>query len=102
MGGSQSAEAAPSEPTPTKPAPEEKQRSPPAHNRTVPAHSDADSDDPVESMLRKAGCLEQHYAIQACMSEHSDWRACQEAVEAFKQCMAGSNRRNVVPANRGD
>ena len=32
-------------------------------------------------MLKKAGCLEKHYNVQACMMEHKDWRKCKGEVE---------------------
>ena len=40
-----------------------------------------DEDDPVDKMLKKAGCAEQHFNIQACMVEHKDWRKCQTEVQ---------------------
>lgn len=38
------------------------------HNRTTKSLDDNEDDDPVERMLRKAGCLEQHYSIQVILS----------------------------------
>uniref|UniRef100_A0A3B4HDI9 Cytochrome c oxidase assembly factor 4 homolog, mitochondrial n=1 Tax=Pundamilia nyererei TaxID=303518 RepID=A0A3B4HDI9_9CICH len=46
-----------------------------------------DEDDPVEQMISRTGCAELHYAIQECMAEHQDWRACQSQVQTFKDCM---------------
>ncbi|XP_029375051.1 cytochrome c oxidase assembly factor 4 homolog, mitochondrial [Echeneis naucrates] len=46
-----------------------------------------DEDDPVEQMISRTGCTELHYAVQECMAEHQDWRACQKQVQAFKDCM---------------
>ncbi|KAI3373195.1 hypothetical protein L3Q82_006511 [Scortum barcoo] len=48
--------------------------SPSPHDRS---RKDEDEDDPVEQMISRTGCAEQHYAVQECMAEHQDWRACQ-------------------------
>ncbi|KAG6465750.1 cytochrome c oxidase assembly factor 4 homolog, mitochondrial [Manduca sexta] len=44
-------------------------------------------DDPVESMLKKTGCLELHYKVQECIAETKDWRKCQDVVNSFKDCI---------------
>jgi len=49
------------------------------HNRA--AKHDDDEDDPVDKMLKKAGCLEKHYKVQECMVEHKDWRQCKAEVK---------------------
>ncbi|XP_033834311.1 cytochrome c oxidase assembly factor 4 homolog, mitochondrial [Periophthalmus magnuspinnatus] len=59
--------------------------SPPAHSRRRP---DEDEDDPVDRMITRTGCGEQHYAVQECMAEHQDWRLCQKQVQTFKDCMS--------------
>ena len=45
---------------------------PKAHDRSRKSKDDVDDDDEemdhVEKMLKKAGCLEQHYAISVCIS----------------------------------
>ncbi|XP_029956999.1 cytochrome c oxidase assembly factor 4 homolog, mitochondrial [Salarias fasciatus] len=46
-----------------------------------------DEDDPVEQMISRTGCAELHYAVQECMAEHQDWRACRNQVQTFKDCM---------------
>ncbi|XP_015235561.1 PREDICTED: cytochrome c oxidase assembly factor 4 homolog, mitochondrial [Cyprinodon variegatus] len=46
-----------------------------------------DEDDPIEQMISRTGCAELHYAVQECMAEHQDWRACQKQVQSFKDCM---------------
>ncbi|KAL4608536.1 hypothetical protein GN956_G24721 [Arapaima gigas] len=58
---------------------------PSPHNRNRPR--DEDEDDPVDRMVSRTGCAEQHYAVQDCMAEHQDWRRCQERVQSFKDCM---------------
>ncbi|XP_078001059.1 uncharacterized protein LOC144453611 [Glandiceps talaboti] len=57
-------------------------------NRTkkVPDEDD-DEEDPVETMLKRTGCIEYHYAVQECMSETRDWRKCQKEVTEFRQCI---------------
>ncbi|XP_047541999.1 cytochrome c oxidase assembly factor 4 homolog, mitochondrial [Vanessa atalanta] len=44
-------------------------------------------DDPVESMLKKAGCLDLHYKVQECINTTKDWRKCQTEVNDFKTCI---------------
>ena len=51
------------------------------HNRA--AKHDDDEDDPVDKMLKKAGCLEKHYKVQECMVEHKDWRQCKAEVKGI-------------------
>ncbi|XP_054610326.1 cytochrome c oxidase assembly factor 4 homolog, mitochondrial [Dunckerocampus dactyliophorus] len=60
--------------------------SPSPHNRSRRS-DDKDEDDPVELMISRTGCAELHYAVQECMAERQDWRACQTHVHAFKACM---------------
>ena len=47
------------------------------------AKHDDDEDDPVDKMLKKAGCLEKHYKVQECMVEHKDWRQCKAEVKGI-------------------
>ena len=49
------------------------------HNRSI--KPEEEDEDHVDKMMKKAGCAEQHYNIQACMVEHKDWRKCQTAVQ---------------------
>ncbi|CAH0403943.1 unnamed protein product [Chilo suppressalis] len=46
-----------------------------------------EDDDPVESMLKKTGCLELHYKVQECIASTKDWRKCQTEVNDFKICI---------------
>jgi len=68
-----------------------------AHDRTVVPSKEED-DDPVEAMLRKAGCLEQHYSVQFCMADNKDWRKCQDVVKDFQTCINNSKAKgkNIV------
>ncbi len=69
------------------------------HNRlrkkTDPENDDdeEEEDSPAERMLRKAGCLDLHYAVQDCMAENKDWRKCKEHVDAFRKCVDDDRRR---------
>ncbi|KAI9548326.1 hypothetical protein NQZ68_010546 [Dissostichus eleginoides] len=54
------------------------------HDRS---RKDEDEDDPVDRMISRTGCAEQHYAVQECMAEHQDWRICKSQVQTFKDCM---------------
>jgi len=47
-----------------------------------------ESEDPVEQMLKKTGCIELHYQVLECIAERQDWRKCQNEVKKFKECMA--------------
>ncbi|VDM56072.1 unnamed protein product [Angiostrongylus costaricensis] len=55
-------------------------------------------EDPVEVLIRRTGCWEQHIAVVDCMGEKGDWRQCQVQVQQFKECMKktslGSKERN--------
>ena len=53
------------------------------HDRSarIQKHDDDDDEDPMDKMLKKAGCLEKHYEVQECMVEHKDWRQCQGQVQ---------------------
>ncbi|CAG4959149.1 cytochrome c oxidase assembly factor 4 homolog, mitochondrial [Colias croceus] len=44
-------------------------------------------DDPVETMLKKAGCLDLHYKVQECIATTKDWRQCQTEVNDFRDCI---------------
>lgn len=61
------------------------------HNRSTQPKEE--EDDPVDSMLKKAGCLDLHYNVQACMVEHKDWRKCKTEVQEFKECIERSKRK---------
>ena len=65
------------------------------HNRSrqVKKHDDADEEDPVDKMMEKIGCGEQHYQVQLCMMENKDWRKCQEPVRQFKLCVEESKKK---------
>jgi len=70
------------------------------HNYERKKKSDDDEEDevdPVEEMVKKTGCLQQHYDVQD-MGEHRDWRMCQEQVNIFKLCMSKSLNFGQAPS----
>ena len=63
------------------------------HNRArVVKSTDDDEEDPVDRMMEKLGCGEQHYQVQLCMMENKDWRKCQDKVKDFKECIERSKK----------
>ncbi|XP_072941330.1 uncharacterized protein [Epargyreus clarus] len=51
-------------------------------------------DDPVESMLKKSGCLELHYKVQECIATTKDWRKCQNEVNDFRVCIENHKKQD--------
>ncbi|XP_061155878.1 cytochrome c oxidase assembly factor 4 homolog, mitochondrial [Syngnathus typhle] len=66
--------------------------SPSPHDRSAKTSGDGEEEDPVEQMISRTGCTEQHEALQDCMAEHRDWRVCQSYVGAFKKCMSDHHK----------
>ncbi|XP_048798345.1 cytochrome c oxidase assembly factor 4 homolog, mitochondrial isoform X1 [Lagopus muta] len=64
----------------------------PGHAWSRPKSQEEEEEDPVEAMVSRTGCAEQHWALQECMAEQRDWRRCQAQVQAFRQCMARQQR----------
>ena len=54
-----------------------------------------EEEDLVDTLLKRTGCMEQHYAVQACMAESGDWRRCQDRVTEFRRCMEDYHRRGA-------
>lgn len=52
-----------------------------------------EEDDPVTAMIRRSGCLEEHYDVIECKYEKQDWRLCQDVVKAFRDCMEKSRKK---------
>ncbi|CAH0730634.1 unnamed protein product, partial [Brenthis ino] len=57
-------------------------------------------DDPVESMLKKAGCLDLHYKVQECINTTKDWRKCQTEVNDFRICITKHKQEETSSSNR--
>ncbi|XP_049883574.1 cytochrome c oxidase assembly factor 4 homolog, mitochondrial [Pectinophora gossypiella] len=57
--------------------------------------SDVD-EDPVESLLKKTGCLQLHYKVQECIAETKDWRKCQNEVNEFKTCITKHKQQEMA------
>ncbi|XP_061559088.1 cytochrome c oxidase assembly factor 4 homolog, mitochondrial [Phycodurus eques] len=80
--------------------------SPSPHDRSakkMPGASDDDgeAEDPVEQMISRTGCADLHEALQDCMAEHQDWRACQSHVGAFKKCMRDYHKARQEHLSQG-
>ncbi|XP_029457976.1 cytochrome c oxidase assembly factor 4 homolog, mitochondrial [Rhinatrema bivittatum] len=58
---------------------------PQGHNWTRKAEEE--EEDPLDQMISRSGCAAFHSVLQECMSEHRDWRKCQQHVQRFKACM---------------
>ncbi|CAH2268833.1 jg22206 [Pararge aegeria aegeria] len=68
---------------------------------TVKPRIKADGEeDRVESMLKKAGCLELHYKVQECINTTKDWRKCQGAVNDFKDCITKYKKKMIAKLQR--
>ncbi|NXH25854.1 COA4 factor, partial [Myiagra hebetior] len=52
-----------------------------------------EGEDPLDAMIARTGCLEQHRQLQECMAEKQDWRHCQAPLRAFGACMARRQQR---------
>lgn len=50
-------------------------------------------EDPEVLMIKRTGCLEQHYDVLDCMFEKKDWRKCQDILHTFKNCMNKSKEQ---------
>ncbi|XP_076463496.1 uncharacterized protein LOC143295761 [Babylonia areolata] len=66
------------------------------HDRSRP--SPTEEEDPVETMIKKTGCIELHYTVQECMADHQDWRKCQKEVAEFRKCMT-ENQKKTKPSS---
>ncbi|XP_043852162.1 cytochrome c oxidase assembly factor 4 homolog, mitochondrial isoform X2 [Dromiciops gliroides] len=71
------------------------------HNwtRSQPAANE-DSEDPVDQMISRTGCMASHHAVQECMAEHQDWRKCQPQVKAFRECMSQYQKHRLEELQR--
>ncbi|RZF36461.1 hypothetical protein LSTR_LSTR009557 [Laodelphax striatellus] len=56
----------------------------------------SDTEDQVEKMLKKTGCLNLHYLVQECIAETKDWRKCQSAVQNFRECMENYQKEKIA------
>lgn len=81
------------ETSPLSPTPGTGAMAKPGHAWSRPkSQEEEEEEDPVEAMVSRTGCAEQHWALQECMAEQRDWRRCQAQVQAFRQCMAQQQR----------
>jgi len=66
------------------------------HGRQPKPDQEPEDDDPVDSMLKKAGCLELNDKVAFCIAETKDWRKCQDVLMEFKKCMDFSKKKHFV------
>ncbi|NWR43254.1 COA4 factor, partial [Regulus satrapa] len=59
-----------------------------AAERGSAEEEEEEEEDPLDAVIARSGCLEQHRRVQECMAERRDWRHCQQQLRAFGACMA--------------
>ncbi|KAG0220643.1 hypothetical protein BGX31_010751 [Mortierella sp. GBA43] len=47
---------------------------------------DEDEEDEYDKRIARTGCAAENDALQNCYSEKHDWRACKDAMTAFREC----------------
>ncbi|KAG0021661.1 hypothetical protein BGZ82_011276 [Podila clonocystis] len=47
---------------------------------------DEDDEDEYDKRIAKTGCSAENEALQMCYAETHDWRACKDAMQAFRDC----------------
>ncbi|KAK3812078.1 MAG: hypothetical protein J3Q66DRAFT_349282 [Benniella sp.] len=47
-----------------------------------------EEEDEYEKRIARTGCAAENEALQLCYAEKHDWRACQDAMKAFRECWA--------------
>ncbi|KAK3815641.1 MAG: hypothetical protein JOS17DRAFT_760126 [Linnemannia elongata] len=76
------------------------QRRPPSSSSTSTSTSTSSSDsstpgkeeeeeeeeDEYEKRIERTGCAVENEALQLCYAEKHDWRACKDAMQAFRDC----------------
>ncbi|KAF9430877.1 hypothetical protein BGZ76_000672 [Entomortierella beljakovae] len=45
-----------------------------------------DEEDEYEKRIERTGCSAENEALQMCYAEKHDWRACKDAMTAFREC----------------
>ncbi|KAF9137872.1 hypothetical protein BG015_002584 [Linnemannia schmuckeri] len=45
-----------------------------------------EEEDEYEKRIERTGCAVENEALQLCYAEKHDWRACKDAMEAFREC----------------
>ncbi|KAF9138629.1 hypothetical protein BGX30_008947 [Mortierella sp. GBA39] len=45
-----------------------------------------EEEDEYEKRIERTGCAVENEALQLCYAEKHDWRACKDAMEAFRDC----------------
>ncbi|KAG0336710.1 hypothetical protein BG000_006246 [Podila horticola] len=47
---------------------------------------DEDDEDEYDKRIARTGCSAENEALQMCYAETHDWRACKDAMQAFRDC----------------
>ncbi|KAI7820272.1 hypothetical protein BC939DRAFT_375451, partial [Gamsiella multidivaricata] len=45
-----------------------------------------EEEDEYEKRIERTGCAAENEALQMCYAEKHDWRACKDAMQAFREC----------------
>ncbi|KAF9328313.1 hypothetical protein BG006_008477 [Podila minutissima] len=53
---------------------------------TAEDKEDADDEDEYDKRIARTGCSAENEALQMCYAETHDWRACKDAMQAFRDC----------------
>jgi len=55
-----------------------------------------EEEDEYEKRIERTGCAAENEALQNCYSETHDWRACKDAMTAFRECWKRNNNVEAV------
>ncbi|KAF9170631.1 hypothetical protein BGX21_002465 [Mortierella sp. AD011] len=55
-------------------------------NEGEETEEDEDEEDEYEKRIARTGCSAENEALQMCYAEKHDWRACKDAMTAFRDC----------------
>ncbi|KAF9915567.1 hypothetical protein BX616_005855 [Lobosporangium transversale] len=47
---------------------------------------EGEEEDEYEKRIKRTGCSTENEALQLCYAEKHDWRACKDAMNAFREC----------------
>ncbi|KAF9303475.1 hypothetical protein BGZ74_003682 [Mortierella antarctica] len=53
---------------------------------TAEDEEDEDDEDEYDKRIARTGCSAENEALQMCYAETHDWRACKDAMQAFRDC----------------
>ncbi|KAF9166970.1 hypothetical protein DFQ27_003527 [Actinomortierella ambigua] len=58
----------------------------PPPKKSTSGEEDEEEEDEYDARIERTGCKAENDALQECYMEKHDWRACQDALVAFKEC----------------